>query len=127
MTAAAAAPPPTTEPSRAGRLLALVRKLIDYGKQLATTLRHHSATIDLAAATRPFGTRDIALILYPRRPARRDASNQRQGQTAPYRLERDKASLNLRAIPESGEVCLNLLAGLEASMHGTTLFKRSSR
>jgi hypothetical protein len=63
MTAAATTPTPTTEPSRAGRLLDLVRKLIDYGKELAATLRHHSATIDLAAATRPFGTRDIALIL----------------------------------------------------------------
>ena len=63
MTAAATTPTPTTEPSRAGRLLDLVRKLIDYGKELAATLRHHSATIDLTAATRPFGTRDIALIL----------------------------------------------------------------
>jgi hypothetical protein len=63
MSAATTAPTPTTEPSRAGRLLDLVRKLIDYGKELAATLRHHSATIDLAAATRPFGTRDIALIL----------------------------------------------------------------
>jgi hypothetical protein len=63
MSAAATAPTPTTEPSRAGRLLDLVRKLIDYGKELANTLRHHSATTDLAAATRPFGTRDIALIL----------------------------------------------------------------
>ncbi|HXA25563.1 MAG TPA: hypothetical protein VNW90_25070 [Acetobacteraceae bacterium] len=63
MTTAATAPTPTTEPSRAGRLLDLVRKLIDYGKELAATLRQHSATIDLAAATRPFGTRDIALIL----------------------------------------------------------------
>jgi hypothetical protein len=63
MTAAATAPTSTTEPSRAGRLLDLVLKLIDYGRELAATLRHHSATIDLAAATRPFGTRDIALIL----------------------------------------------------------------
>jgi hypothetical protein len=63
MTAEATAPTPTTEPNRVGRLLDLVRKLIDYGKELAATLRHHSTTIDLAAATRPFGTRDIALIL----------------------------------------------------------------
>jgi hypothetical protein len=63
MSAAATTPTPTTEPSRAGRLLNLVRKLIDYGKELAAALRHHSATIDLAAATRPFGTRDTALIL----------------------------------------------------------------
>ena len=63
MSAAATTPTPTTEPSRAGRLLNLVRKLIDYGKELAAALRHHSATIDLASVTRPFGTRDIALIL----------------------------------------------------------------
>ena len=39
----AAASPPTTQPdpqpSRAGRLLALVRKLIDYGKELVATIR----------------------------------------------------------------------------------------
>jgi hypothetical protein len=63
MTAAATTPTSATEPSRAGRLLHLVRKLIDYGKDLALTLRRHSASIDLAAATRPFGTRDIALIV----------------------------------------------------------------
>src|SRR6266542_278429 len=61
--ATAPAPTPTIEPSRVGRLLGLVRKLIEYGKELATTLRQHSVTTDLAAATRPFGTGDIALIL----------------------------------------------------------------
>jgi hypothetical protein len=63
MSTAATTPAPTTEPSRAGRLLDLVRRLIEYGKELATTLRQSSVTIDLAAAMRPFGTRDIALIL----------------------------------------------------------------
>jgi hypothetical protein len=43
---------PTPKPSRAGRLIALVRHLIDYGRQLAATLRG-----DPAPAT------DIALIL----------------------------------------------------------------
>ncbi len=63
MSAAATAPAPTTEPSRVGRLLNLVHKLIEYGKELATVLRQHSTTTDLASATRPFGTSDIALIL----------------------------------------------------------------
>jgi hypothetical protein len=49
-------------PSRFGRVLDVVRKLIDYGKELATTLQRR-ATTDLAAVTRPFGTRDIGLIL----------------------------------------------------------------
>ena len=63
MSAAATTPTPTTVPSRIGRLLNLVRKLIDYGKELATRLRQHSAAPDLADITRPFGTGDIALIL----------------------------------------------------------------
>ncbi len=63
MSDAATAPTPTPEPSRVSRLLDLVRKLIEYGKELATTLRQHTTPTDLAAATRPFGTGDIALIL----------------------------------------------------------------
>ena len=50
-------------PSRFAHLLGLVRKLIDYGKELATTLQHRATNVDLAAVTLPFGTRDIALIL----------------------------------------------------------------
>src|SRR5271166_4372061 len=49
-------------PSRFRRVLDVVRKLIDYGKELATTLQRRAAT-DLAAVTRPFGTSDIGLIL----------------------------------------------------------------
>ena len=70
MSAAAAAPVPTNQPDRAGtdatrsnrfgRLLDLVCKLIDYGKELAGALRRDGAT-DLAA--RIFGSRDIPLIL----------------------------------------------------------------
>jgi hypothetical protein len=63
MSATATAPASTTEPSRAGRLLSLVRKLIDYGKELAATLRQGSPTTDVVAAMLRFGTRDIALIL----------------------------------------------------------------
>jgi hypothetical protein len=47
------------KPSRFGRLLDLVRKLIDYGKELATTLQQRTD----AAVTLPFGTGDIGLIL----------------------------------------------------------------
>jgi hypothetical protein len=52
MSAAEAAPDP--KPSRASGLLGLVRQLIDYGRQLATTLRGNP---------HPFGTSEIALIL----------------------------------------------------------------
>ena len=50
-------------PSRSGRLLALVRKLIDYGKQFAATLRERPAPNDPRNLTRNFGTSDIAVIL----------------------------------------------------------------
>ena len=53
--------PPSSEPTRSGRLLGLVRKLIDYARQLSTALLERTA--DLACVTRDFGTRDIALIL----------------------------------------------------------------
>ena len=68
MSAAAAIPlvpdsvAPGDKPGRFGRLVDLVRKLIDYGKELATTLQQRT-TNDLAAVTRPFGTGDIVLIL----------------------------------------------------------------
>ena len=53
--------PPPTKPTRSDRLLLLVRKLIDYGRQLGTALLERTA--DLAAVTCDFGTKDIALIL----------------------------------------------------------------
>jgi hypothetical protein len=60
------APAPSPEPapagptaeSRAGRLLALVRRLIDYGRELSATLQRDPAT-----CPRHFGTTDLALIL----------------------------------------------------------------
>src|SRR5271165_4075198 len=58
----AAATPVATPVSRFRRVLDVVRKLIDYGKEFATTLQQRAAT-DLAAVTFPFGTRDIGLIL----------------------------------------------------------------
>ena len=59
-----AAPTPAEQPkpSRAGRLLDLVRRLIDYGKELATTLHQRAAT-DPRSVARSFGTCDLALIL----------------------------------------------------------------
>ncbi len=50
-------------PTRTGRFLNLVRKLIDYGKQLAATLQQRPSATQLWDAARDFGTRDIALIL----------------------------------------------------------------
>ena len=50
-------------PSRTGRLLGLLRKLIDYGKDLAHTLQQRSAATALFTVALQFGTRDFALIL----------------------------------------------------------------
>ena len=50
-------------PSRTGRLLTLVRTLIDYGRHLAATLQQHTSATDLAEVTQHFGTIDIGEIL----------------------------------------------------------------
>ena len=50
------------KPSRSGRLLALVRRLIDYGTQLAATIRARPADAD-PIDLRVFFTADVALIL----------------------------------------------------------------
>lgn len=50
-------------PSCIGRLLCLVRKLVDYGKGLASTLQQRASAANLAVITRNFGTTDIALIV----------------------------------------------------------------
>jgi hypothetical protein len=50
-------------PSRSGRLLTLVRKLVDYGKQLAATFRERPAPNDPRHLTRLYGTSDITVIL----------------------------------------------------------------
>ena len=50
---------PDTRPSRVGRLLVLVRKLIDYGRDLAAKVQRR----DPATDTRHFDTSDISLIL----------------------------------------------------------------
>ena len=73
MSAATTAPAPTTQPApwpvladRRGclaRLLGLVRKLIDHGRQLAAAVGQRSLTDDPVLANCRFGTLDIALIL----------------------------------------------------------------
>jgi hypothetical protein len=73
MSAALQLPTPTMEPdpsrastdtpTRLGRVVSLVRKLIDYGKQLAATVQQRAATPGFAFLARPFGTADLAVIL----------------------------------------------------------------
>jgi hypothetical protein len=53
---------PPTLPSRSGHLLALVHKLIDYGRELAATIRRRAFT-DPTSVRCCFGTVDVALIL----------------------------------------------------------------
>jgi hypothetical protein len=60
--AEAPVPTPTPQPSRSGGLLALVRKLIDYRRELAATIRQRTAADPIFAKAR-FGTADLALIL----------------------------------------------------------------
>src|SRR5271166_544007 len=52
---------PDDQPSRSGRLLALVRKLIDYGRELAATVRQR-VTSDSGFARSRFGTADLGVI-----------------------------------------------------------------
>jgi hypothetical protein len=70
---AAQLPTPTTDPDppqaaapipgRLGRVLSLVRKLIDYGRQLAGTVQLRAAAPGFVLFARPFGTADLAVIL----------------------------------------------------------------
>jgi hypothetical protein len=50
-------------PSRIGRVLRLVRKLIDYGRQLAGTVERSAGAPGFAILVRPFGTADLTVIL----------------------------------------------------------------
>ena len=65
MSATDAASQPTTQPdpqpSRSGRLLTLIRKLIDYGTALVATVRQRVAADPIFAKT-SFGTSDLAVI-----------------------------------------------------------------
>jgi hypothetical protein len=53
----------TDTPTRLGRVVSLVRKLIDYGKQLAATVQQRAGAPGFAFLARPFGTADLAVIL----------------------------------------------------------------
>jgi hypothetical protein len=59
---AASVPDPTTQPSRSARLLDLVRKLIQHGRELSATIRRRAFT-DPDSVRCCFGTTDIAQIL----------------------------------------------------------------
>jgi len=50
-------------PNRTGRLLGLIRMLIDYGRQLASTLQQRTSATNLAEITRHFAIIDIGQIL----------------------------------------------------------------
>jgi hypothetical protein len=50
-------------PAALGRVLSLVRKLIDYGKQLAGTVQQRATAPGFALFAKPFGTADLAVIL----------------------------------------------------------------
>jgi hypothetical protein len=54
---------PAPRQSRAGRALNLLRKLIDYGQELARTVQQRAAAGTLFTVALHFGTRDVALIL----------------------------------------------------------------
>jgi hypothetical protein len=60
-------PPTDPDPARAtpaiGRVLALLRRLIDYGRQLAATAQARAADPDFAHFAWPFGNLDLAAIL----------------------------------------------------------------
>jgi hypothetical protein len=58
-------PGPTAEatPSRFGRVISLVRRIIDYGKQLAASLEHPTPATDLDKVARTFGSYDFGQIL----------------------------------------------------------------
>ena len=50
-------------PPAIGRVLSLVRKLIDFGKQIATSVQQHAGALDFRLHTSLFGTADLAVIL----------------------------------------------------------------
>jgi hypothetical protein len=70
---AAEAPAPTAEPdlpragadmpAAVGRVLGLVRKLIEYGKDLASALHRRATVPGFAGFARPFGEADVTVIL----------------------------------------------------------------
>ncbi len=55
-----AAPP---VPTAIGRVLSVLRRLIDIGKRIAVTVQQRATAPDFALFTKPFGTADLATIL----------------------------------------------------------------
>jgi hypothetical protein len=53
----------TDTPSRIGRVLGVLRRLIDYGRHLASVVQQRAATPGFSLFARPFGTADLAVIL----------------------------------------------------------------
>jgi hypothetical protein len=54
---------PAPMPSCIGRVLNVLHKLIDYGRQLADTLQLRAAAPNFAIFAKPFGTTDLAAII----------------------------------------------------------------
>jgi hypothetical protein len=90
-TTPASPPDPTgaAKEGRVARLLTLLRKLIDYGRELAATIQQHGAT----AIPRQFGTTDIALILA------RIAQGLHRAKTLEERLVRNASRLDAASRP----------------------------
>jgi hypothetical protein len=73
MSAGTQPPTPTTDldtpraaaavPTALGRVLSVVRKLIGYGRQLASTVHQRAAAPGFALFAKPFGTADLAVII----------------------------------------------------------------
>ncbi len=91
MSDAPTAASPDTQPSRVGRLLALVRKLIDYGRDLAAKIQR----CDRATETRHFDTSDISLILA------RIAQGLHRAQILEERLIRNTARIDAPRRPQA--------------------------
>jgi hypothetical protein len=53
----------TDTPNRIGRVLGVLRRLIDYGRHLASTVQQRAAAPGFSRFARPFGTADLAVIL----------------------------------------------------------------
>ena len=110
MSAAAQPPAPTPDPdppraakpmpAALGRVLGVLRKLIDYGKHLAATVQQRAATPGFALLARPFGTADIAD--HPRPHHQRPAPRRRPG-SRPAQARRPRPGPHAIALPPPPE------------------------
>ena len=81
---------------RVGRLLSLVRRLIDYGKELAASLQSHGAAIDPTTCAHRFGTCDLARIVA------RIMQGLHRANALEERLVRNGARLDAKPRPSGG-------------------------